>query len=71
METRTAMLADWVFAPDWLTVEQAAWLSGHDRATMQRLVDDGCVDLDTRGLVDKRSLWEFLEALALVLHWAD
>jgi hypothetical protein len=25
---------DWAFAPDWLTIEQACFLSGHDRGAM-------------------------------------
>jgi hypothetical protein len=30
----TATGIDWAFAPDWLTIEEACFLSGHDRGTM-------------------------------------
>jgi len=38
---------------------------------MLEIVTDGGVDLDSAGRIEKRSLWEFQEALALVLHWND
>jgi hypothetical protein len=70
-EARTATLLDWVTFPDWLSLDQACHLAGYDRPTMQWLVDDGAVDLDNDGRIEKRSLWEYIEALWLVLHWAD
>lgn len=38
---------------------------------MLEITDEGGVDLDLAGLIEKRSLWEFQEACALVLHWND
>jgi hypothetical protein len=62
---------DWAFAPDWLTVEQACCLSGHDRGAMLYIIDEGGVDLSDAGLIEKRSLWEFQETLAEISHWYD
>jgi hypothetical protein len=62
---------DWAFAPEWLTVEQACFLSGHDRGSMPEITDADGVDLNLEGLIEKRSLWEFQEALVLVRHWHD
>jgi hypothetical protein len=67
----TATMIDWVFAPDWLSVEQASFLSGHDLPTMLGIIDVDGVDLDGDGRIEKESLWQFLEAEALVLHWDD
>ena len=65
---KTASGIDWAFAPDWLTVEEACFLSGHDRGALLEIVADDGVDLDERGLIEKRSLWEFQVTLAEVLH---
>lgn len=62
---------DWLFAPDWLTVEQACTLSGWDTASLLEIVDEGGVDLNNAGLIHKGSLLEFQETLAEVLHWYD
>jgi hypothetical protein len=62
---------DWAFAPEWLTVEQACFLSGHDRLAMYSIIEEDGVDLNLDGLIEKRSLWEFQEALVLVRHWHD
>jgi len=70
-ETRTARLLDWVLAPTWLTFEKACFLSGWDQGSMLEIITDGGVDLNERGLIEKRSLWEFLEALVLTLHWDE
>lgn len=72
--TRIITPVTWLAAPDWLTVEEASYLSGHDEDTVKWLVLDGGVDAKRDGdtwLVEKLSLHEFLEALALVLHWWD
>jgi len=61
----------WAFAPEWLTVEQACFLSGWDIDTMLEIVSEGDVDLNDAGLIEKESLHEFQEACALVLHWND
>jgi hypothetical protein len=60
-----------VFYPEWLTVEQACYLSGWDAAFMQEIIDACGVDLNDAGLIAKDSLWEFQETAALVLHWND
>ena len=70
-QVQTATLIDWVTFPDWLSFDEACHLAGYDQATMQWLVDDGAVDLDNNGLIEKRSLSEFLDALVLVLHLND
>jgi hypothetical protein len=70
-ERRVALPVDWLFAPDWLTVEQACHLSGWDTDPMLEIIDVGGVDLNLDGLIEKRSLWEFQEACALVAHWDD
>jgi hypothetical protein len=38
---------------------------------MLEIVDERGVDLNTEGLIEKRSLHEFQEMLALVLHWNE
>ena len=71
-QPRVATMVDWAFAPDWLTVEQASSLSGHDEDTVKWLILDGGVDVRRDGdtwLIDKASLHEYQEALVLVLHW--
>ena len=70
-ETRTARLLDWVLAPAWLTFEEACFLSGWDQSSMLEIITDGGVDLNDAGLIEKRSLWEFQEALVLMLHWDE
>ena len=62
---------DWLLAPDWLAFEEACFLTGWDTASMLVIISEGGVDLDNDGLIDKQSLYEFQEALALVLHWED
>ena len=69
--TRVATPVDWLFALDWLTFEQACFLSGWDHDSMLEIIAEGGVDLNEAGLIEKRSLYEFQEALALVLHWGD
>jgi len=70
-QRRVAFPTDWIFYPDWLTVEQACYLSGWDTASMLEIMDVGGVDLNDAGLIEKQSLWEFQETAALVLHWHD
>jgi hypothetical protein len=38
---------------------------------MQAIIDEGGVDLNQEGLIERQSLREFQEALALVTHWRD
>ena len=71
LETRKARFLDWAFAPEWLTVEQACFLSGWDAVSMAEIIREDGVDLDDAGRIEKQSLYEFQEALAKVLHWND
>jgi hypothetical protein len=59
----------WMEAPQWLTVQEACCLSGWDVFSMLEIIDGGGVDLNTEGLIEKESLRDFQECLALVLHW--
>jgi hypothetical protein len=52
-----------------LMPEQAAFLSGHSPDYIRWMIDDDALDLDENGLIEKRSLWDFQESLALVLNW--
>ncbi|NLF03351.1 MAG: hypothetical protein GX601_20510 [Anaerolineales bacterium] len=61
----------WLEAPDWLTIEDACYLTGWDAAAMQEIISEGGVDLNDEGLIAKDSLYEFQEALLLVVHWWD
>jgi hypothetical protein len=38
---------------------------------MLEIIEQDGVDLSTEGLIEKRSLRDFQEAVALVLHWDD
>ena len=71
MEKRPQMatLVTWGYAPNWLTIEEACELSGHDLDTMRQIIDVDGVDLNEDGLIEKRSLHDFQESLALVLNW--
>ena len=64
----TATGIDWAFAPEWLTIEEACFLSGHDRGTMLSIIEEGGVDLNVDGLIEKQSLWDYQVTLAEVLH---
>ncbi len=71
---RTVTPVSWIAAPEWLTVQEACDLSGHDVETVQWLIRDGAVEAryeDGRWLIEKASLREFQEALLLVYHWQD
>jgi len=64
-ERRIVTPVTWLAAPDWLTVSEAAWLSGHDEDTIERLVWEGDVDTRREGdtwLVDKWDLHDYQEA---------
>jgi hypothetical protein len=58
-------------APEWLTVQEACRLSGWDSLSMLEIMSDGGVDVNTEGRIDKQSLYDFQQCLALVLHWHD
>jgi hypothetical protein len=66
-----ATIYDWLSAPTWLTVDEACKLSGYDRGVMLHIIDTRGVDLDDAGLIEKQSLWDFQDALELVLSWGD
>ena len=65
-------LVSWIFAPEWLTLQEAEHLSGFDRGLLQELIEDGGVDAERFGdrwLIEKRSLREYQDALELVANW--
>jgi hypothetical protein len=71
---RPVTLVSWAFAPEWLTLEEASYLSGHDVDTLRWLIYDGGVDTKRQGdtwLIEKASLREFQETLLEILHWED
>jgi hypothetical protein len=45
--------------------------AGIERLSMLEIINEGGVDLNTDGLIEKRSLREFNECAALVAHWDD
>jgi hypothetical protein len=57
---------EWALAPEWLTVDEACYLSGWDKDSMLEIIDEGGVDLkdDEKILIDKKSLVEYQEAAA-------
>ena len=62
----------WALAPEWLTISEASHLSGFTTDFLSFLIEDGGVDTKLEGdtwLIEKRSLIEYQEALALVLNW--
>ena len=62
----------WDLGPTWLTVEQAAALSGHSRPIICMLILDGCIEAKRDGagwLVDKDDLYEYQLELARVWQW--
>jgi hypothetical protein len=38
---------------------------------MMEIIDEGGVDLDDTERIERGSLWDYLEAETLVLHWDD
>jgi hypothetical protein len=38
---------------------------------MKEIIEEGGVDLNMEDLIEKRSLREFNECAALILHWND
>ncbi|MBN1878103.1 MAG: helix-turn-helix domain-containing protein [Anaerolineae bacterium] len=58
-------LVTWAFAPAWLTLAEAAALTGYDEDTLRAMVADSDVDTRLEGdklLIEKASLREFQEA---------
>ncbi|MBN1975939.1 MAG: hypothetical protein JW918_00935 [Anaerolineae bacterium] len=62
-------MVTWTFAPDWLTFEEACYLSGYDRGVMLQVIEVDGVDLDDAGRIEKRSLWEWLEVSVELAHF--
>ena len=63
----------WLAAPEWLTPAEAAAITGHSLETIQEIIDVGGVELKDGDvvLIEKRSLYDFQESLAEVLHWNE
>ena len=64
----------WAFAPEWLTLAQAAYLSGHSEEFLREVVDDGGIDARTDNvgvLLSRDELRGYQDSLALILHWHD
>jgi hypothetical protein len=59
----------WLAASDWLTPEEAAYLSGHSVAVIRWLMEDGAIETNDAGLIDKTSLHDYQECLLLVSNW--
>ena len=38
---------------------------------MKEIIEEGGVDLNDEGLIERESLYEFNECAALILHWND
>jgi hypothetical protein len=61
-------------APESVTREEASRLTGHSLDVIARIMDEDGVELVGHGdefLIEKRSLYEFQECLAMVLNWDD
>lgn len=63
-------LVTWAQFPEWLTPDQAAFLTGHSLDYIQWMIEDGCVECDLNGLLWKPDLALFQESLADVLSWS-
>jgi hypothetical protein len=64
--TRVVTLVSWAFAPEWLTIQEASELSGHNADTLRWLIQDKVLDTkhqDDTCLIEKASLRGFQEAL--------
>ena len=64
----------WDLGPTWLTVDQAAALSGHSRPIILMLILDGDIEAkhDKGGwLIDKEDLYQYQLELARVWQWMN
>ena len=71
MTPRVASMVDWMFSPEWVTLDQASFLTGHDADTLRDIIADGGVVAERAGagwLIEKESLREFRDALLEVLQ---
>ena len=68
---RTITPVVWLASPEWLTLSEAAYLSGYDEATLLALIEEGDVDAEPNAAgewqITKASLRDFQETL-LELH---
>jgi hypothetical protein len=60
---RIVTMVAWLAAPEWLTLAEASFLSGHDDAMLRWMIDDGAVDTNDEGLIAKDSLRDYQETL--------
>jgi hypothetical protein len=61
---RPATLVDWIAAPDWVTLLDAARLTGYNVSTLLGFIESGAVEaMETDGgtLIHTQSLREFTE----------
>jgi hypothetical protein len=58
----------WALAPDWLTVQEAQYLTGHDRGYLLSVIEADGVELDNAGRIEKRSLYEWQETVVDLAH---
>lgn len=59
-------LVTWAFAPEWLTLKEAAHLSGHDEKLLLALIEDGALEARFEAdawQIEKDSLRDYQEAL--------
>ena len=70
-QVRIATMVDWAFAPQWLSVQEACFLSGYDAPALLEIINVDGVDLDGEGQIEKQSLQQYLEADVLITHWQD
>ena len=64
----------WDLGPTWLTVDQAAALSGHSKPIICMLILDGCIEAKYDGhtwLIDKEDLYQYQLELARVWQWMN
>jgi hypothetical protein len=52
-----------LFAPEWLTIEEACFLSGRSKSAMLEIIEEGGIDLNTEELIEKRSQRDVFAAL--------
>lgn len=70
---KPATLIDWIAAPDWVTVVDAARLTGYHISTLDGLIETGAVEAKESGgktLIETKTLREFTE-LAYELRTAN
>jgi len=60
----------WTISSEY-AIEEACFLSGWSESAMKEIMEEGGVDLNDEGLIERESLYEFNECAALVLHWND